>query len=83
MKLKFSERLGIFKPKTKIPKEQMPEHLRNTMWSVVCEETFGRLNNTPYVKGLSDLADFFRKLWRDFFKKPIDNLMISDGRIYS
>lgn len=68
MKLKFSERLGIFKPKTTIPKEQMPEHLRNTMWSVVCDETFGRLSNhKPYGGGLSDLADFFRKLWRDFF----------------
>ena len=84
MKLKFSERLGLFKPKTTIPKEQMPEHLRNTMWSVVCDETFGRLsNNKPYGGGLSDLADFFRKLWRDFFKKPIDNLMISEGRIYT
>lgn len=84
MKLKFSERLGLFKPKTTIPKEQIPEHLRNTLWSVICDETFGKLsNNAPYGSGVSDLAKFFRVLWRDFFKKPIDNLNIVDGRIYT
>jgi hypothetical protein len=84
MKLKFSERLGIFKPKTTISKEQIPEDLRNTLWSVICDETFGKLsNNAPYSSGLSDLADFFRVLWRDFFKKPIDNLNIVDREIHS
>ncbi|MHA7060319.1 AbiJ-NTD4 domain-containing protein [Aquimarina sp. M1] len=82
MKLKFSERLGIFKPKTIIPKEQMPNDLRNTLWSLVCDETFGKLSNHTYGNKLSALAEFFRKLWRDFFKIPIDNLSISDGKIY-
>lgn len=82
MKLKFSERLGIFKPKTVLPKEQMPTELRNTLWSVVCDETFGRLSNYSGGNRMSALAEFFRKLWRDFFKLPIDNLIISDGKIY-
>lgn len=82
MKLKFSERLGLFKPKIKLSREQMPDELRNTLWSVVCDETFGTLSNDTYGQRISDLALFFRKLWRDFFKIPIDNLLISDGKIY-
>lgn len=83
MKIKFSERLGIFKPRITIPKDQMPDDLRTTMWSVVCEETFEKLSNrSTYGGEFSDLSDFYRKLWRDFFKKPIDNLLISDGVIY-
>jgi len=83
MNLKFSERLGLFKPKTTLPKDEMPDHLRNTLWSIVCDETFGKLpNNDTYGSNPSSLTRFFRKLWRDFFKIPIDNLVISDGRIY-
>jgi hypothetical protein len=82
MKLKFSERLGIFKPKITLSKEQMPNELRNTLWSIICDETLGKLSNHSYSNRPSDLAEFFRKQWRDFFKIPIDNLIISDGRIY-
>lgn len=61
----------------------MPSELRNTLWSVICDETFGKLSNDTYGKRLSNLAEFFRKLWRDFFKIPVDNLSISNGKIYA
>ncbi|WP_130287872.1 AbiJ-NTD4 domain-containing protein [Aquimarina brevivitae] len=82
--MKFSERLGLFKPRTKLEKDQMPDDLRNTLWSIICDETFGRLSNhnNGYGNGPSALANFFRHLWRDFFKIPIDNLQIYDGKIY-
>lgn len=84
MKIRFSERLGLFKPKTTLSKEQMPDDLRTTLWSVVCDESFAKLSNQKYYgqHELTPLSKFFRILWRDFFKKPIDNLTISDGVIY-
>lgn len=83
--MKFSERLGLFKPKTKLEKDQMPDDLRNTLWSVICDETFGKLSNhnNRFGNSPSALAKFFRHLWRDFFKIPIDNLQISDGKIHT
>ena len=83
MKQKFSERLGVSKHKTNITRDKMPEELRSTLRSVLCDETIGKLPNNPSYSGNpSPLAHFFRILWRDFFKKPIDGLLISDGKIY-
>ena len=83
MKMKFSERLGLFKPKTILPKEQMPDHLRTTLWSIICEEMFDKISNdVDYNERYSKLTLFFRKLWIDFFKNPIDNLSVSNGKIY-
>jgi len=83
MKLKFSERLGIFKPKSILTKEQMPDDLRNTLWSVICEESFNQLSNYSSGNRLTQLASFYLSLWKDFFKIPSDNLNISNGEIYS
>lgn len=83
MKLKFSERFGVSKPKTTIPKEQMPDDLRNTLWSIICEESFNKLPNYTYGGGFTELANFYRLLWKDFYKIPLDNLSISNGEIYS
>lgn len=81
MKNRFRERLGLFNKKTTIPKDKMPDDLRNTLWSISCEKIAQIPNDKSYGNHLTDLSEFFKFLWRDFFKKPIDTLEISNGVI--
>jgi len=82
MKMKFSERIGLFKPKTLIPRDKMPKDLRNTLWSLICVEVLERKSNQPSNNDkFSELSTFFRLIWLDVLKVPTDNLEIFDGRL--
>ncbi|WP_294959984.1 AbiJ-NTD4 domain-containing protein [uncultured Flavobacterium sp.] len=83
MKLSFAERIGLKKTKIELSKENLSEDLRNTLWSIIIDEVLSTLNNRAgYGKSVSDQVVFFKILWRDYFKWPIDNLSVSNGEFY-
>lgn len=82
--MKFSERIGILKPKTLIPRDKMPIDLRTTLWSLICVEILeNKSNQREYGEKFSELAMFFRIIWMDILKIPTDNLEIYDGNLES
>ncbi len=90
--MKFSERLGLTSIRTELSKEELPLDLRNTLWSLVYEGILYRLSNDkgynpnfnkPKEVYYSELASFYRSLWLNFFKIPLDELIISYGEIRS
>ena len=61
----------------------MSVELRNGLWSTVFEYMISGLNNFAHYGGaLTIRAEFFKMLWVDFFKKPVDDLVIfTDGTV--
>jgi hypothetical protein len=69
---RFSERIGVKPLKNVLQLESMDDDLRNGLWNVCYSLCLKRLatatysiNGTDYVCG---------PLWRDFFKRPIDEI---------
>ncbi len=88
MKQNFSERIGLKQTKTALLKNGMTQELRNSLWTALFTTVIESLsnskeNNFRNVETFSKLASFYRCLWIDFFKFPIDNLPINDGIMYS
>lgn len=84
MKLSFAERIGIKKPKIELSKDNLSSELRNTLWSIICTEVLSKLNTrVSYGDSFSELVSFFKVLWIDFFKWPIDSLSVSQGQFYN
>ncbi len=77
MKLRFSDRIGFTKPKTELIKEGLSPEMVNTIWTLIHEMLLeAKSNEVEHYRGekYSDLTKLFRKLWINFFKRPIDNL---------
>jgi hypothetical protein len=79
--MKFSERIGVTTPKCIIQKDSMDQDLRNGIWDVYCDRIFKR----GFIAGMyglrytQDWADpFFKSLWHDFFKWPVDACPFKD-----
>ncbi len=84
MKLSFAERIGLKKPKIELSKENLSEDLRNTLWSLIINEVLSKLNpRVGYGESFSPLVSFFKTLWIDFFKWPVDNLSVNNGEFYN
>jgi AbiJ N-terminal domain 4 len=84
MKLSFAERIGIKKPKIELSKDNLSIDLKNTLWSIICTEVLSKLNTrVSYGGSFSELVSFFKVLWIDFFKWPIDSLSVSQGQFYN
>jgi hypothetical protein len=64
--------MGMTPVKTVIQLESMDEDLRTSLWNVFREFCLDRILSA-YIT-LSPFSNFFRKLWADFFKKPVDTL---------
>ncbi|MDR3705937.1 MAG: hypothetical protein P4L28_08550 [Paludibacteraceae bacterium] len=85
MKISFSERIGLKKPKTQLLKNEMTTDLRNSLWNVFTENIIYRISNEigfdefGRPERYSKLAFFYQYLWRDFFKNAIDTLPIANG----
>ncbi|WP_366183849.1 AbiJ-NTD4 domain-containing protein [Flavobacterium ovatum] len=86
--MRFTQKLGLSPIKTELEKTGMSPELRNSLWTVVIETILEfrsnerGYNNYGQREAYSKLAEYFRDLWIDFFKMPIDNLSISYGCIY-
>lgn len=77
--MRFSQRIGSQPIKTELEREGLSGELRNSLWTLVIESIINCLDNRPkydmYRKTEpSELLIFFRNLWVDFFRYPIDNL---------
>jgi hypothetical protein len=83
MKLSFSERLGL-RNKNTLSKEELSDELRNALWSIFIETFFSKRNviQSHNRRKLSELSEFYKDLWMDFFRRPIDELEITLGEIY-
>jgi hypothetical protein len=84
MKLRFSDRIGLTKPKAELLKEGLSPEMVNTIWTLIHEMLLEAKSNevVPYSgEKYSDLTKIFRKLWINFFKRPIDNLPTSYGQV--
>jgi hypothetical protein len=94
MRSNFSERIGLKKARTELDKDKLPQDLRNSLWTVMYEKVFNFLSNDRgYMDSghtidgktaeYSDAALFYRRLWIDFYKFPIDNLALANGKIFN
>ncbi len=79
--MKFSQRIGKRPIITELEREGLSDELRNSLWTLIVELILrGKSNEAGYDNygrsTLSDLGSFFKLLWMNFFKFPIDNLYI-------
>ena len=77
--MRFSQRIGITPIKTKLQIESMDQDLRNSLWNAfqiffldVVKSELYKLNENRLEKSI--FYTFFRRLWFQFFKLPLDNL---------
>lgn len=71
--MKFSERIGITKPKTELTKEELPDDLRNTLWSIIYEHINDRISDGRQMgQKYSEQVKLFKNIWLSFMKLPID-----------
>lgn len=78
--MRFSERIGITKPKVNIQKDNLDKETRNGIWNVIflliTEKGVNHSINTYYF--VDWVRNYLKYLWIDLFKKPIDELPIND-----
>jgi hypothetical protein len=70
--MKFSERQGLRTAKETVQLESMDKDLRNGLWNSFQLHYLERVNS-QYIR-TSRYDDFFRDLWLNFFKYPLDTL---------
>ncbi|KKK91362.1 hypothetical protein LCGC14_2713730 [marine sediment metagenome] len=71
MKERFSERKGLTKKKIEIIKNTLDLQMKNRLWNAFMQTIW------PHFKtyGLTNMfKQFFRNLWDNFFKSPIDTI---------
>jgi hypothetical protein len=74
--MKFSERIEVTPVKVEIQIESMDDDLRNSLWNAFqmhCLDVIKpRTNNSIYYSSIS--LSFFKSLWVDYLKLPLDSL---------
>ena len=75
--MKFSQRIGKTEIKVSLDKEQLSQELRNTLWTLIFESIIeAKLKEKfkSYHEKYSEITKFYRNLWINFFKNPIDTM---------
>jgi len=77
--MKFSQRIGKRPFKTELEREGLSDELKNSLWTVIVELILSESNIPAFTsygqqEVYSPLTKYFRDLWINFFKRPIDNL---------
>ena len=78
--MRFSQRIGKRPIKTELEKEGISDELRNSLWTLIHELIITGLSQERQYDNFgrkeihSPITKYFRDLWIQFFKKPIDNL---------
>jgi hypothetical protein len=75
---KFSERIGLTKPKVGIQIQSIDDDLRNCTWNVIYQILIEPLWYPAYMD--DELTDFFKLLWHELFKKRNDNIDKYNGK---
>ncbi len=80
--MRFSQRIGKREIKTELEKEGLSQELRNSLWTLILEYTIGtKPDSSGYGEKFSKKSYFFRSVWINFFKRPIDNLPVLYGEV--
>lgn len=66
----FSQRLWIIKVSDVIQIDDINEDLKNSLWNFLEQDIFQSLS----WKDTNLINNLLKKIWRSFFKKPIDNM---------
>ena len=82
--MRFSERIGIKKPK-QLQKENLDDDLRNSIWNVFCIDLLNLhfCRDTYGSSGHPNLYKYIKKVWLDLFKLPIDELPTDSNTLKS
>jgi len=79
--MRFSERIGKKETRTELEKEGVSDELANSLWTLYLEHTLKSKKVSVYTtEKTSEKTRFFRSMWIDFFKRPIDTLINNNYR---
>lgn len=82
----FSQRMGIKPPKKEIQIDSMDNDLRNSLWNALIIFFWDEIKaywNKPYTYEYKHIFErFIKKLWFNYFKKPLDTLSYEWPEIY-
>ena len=71
----FSQRHGLRPLSKAIQKEQIDEDLKNSLWTALHAEVFGRIwGLSQYDPRIMELNALLQGYWTDYFKLPLDKL---------
>ncbi len=71
--MKFSQKKGIVPVKSKVQIDSMDDDLRNTLWNLISVYYLSD-TSSGYISDADNIDLLFKKIWIDYFKKPIDIL---------
>lgn len=69
----FSERMGIKPPKSVLQTESMDDDLRTGLWNALATCIWSRMG-TKWISKHFHMSFLLSRLWRDHFKRPLDEL---------
>ena len=73
--MSFSQRKGLKPIKKAFQIDSMDDDLRNKLWNIVSEHLqLGRLLQTPFWRENPEVSGTIKKLWHNYFKKPLDTI---------
>jgi len=72
--LRFSDRMGITKPRTELYKKEIPPGLANKLWSAI----YYVLNPRPVLASMDESIEIHHQLWLNYFKLSIDEMPCYD-----
>lgn len=70
----FSQRKGLKPVKNIIQVDSMDEDLRNGLWNALSIYYWNKMEGNEYLSSVEDIDFLFKRLWHNFFKKPLDTL---------
>ncbi|HTO15794.1 MAG TPA: hypothetical protein VLZ83_08480 [Edaphocola sp.] len=80
--MRFSQRIGKRETKVVLEKEGISPELLNSLWTLILETVIETKNDyADYGEKYSKRTSFYRSVWINFFKWPIDNLPLSYGEV--
>jgi hypothetical protein len=80
--MRFSQRIGKREIIANLEREGISPELRNSLWTLILETVIAtKSEKEEYGKTYTSKTDFYRSLWINFYKKPIDNLPLSYGQV--
>lgn len=70
----FSQRKGLKPVKNIMQVDSMDEDLRNSLWNALSIYYWNEMEDNKFLYNVEDIDFLFKRLWHNFFKKPLDTL---------
>jgi hypothetical protein len=78
---KFTERIGLKKPKVAIQTENMDKELRNGLWNILTCYVCNPMKSDSQIYENTRYKDFIHDIWFYYFKEPVDEISFSTDSI--